>query len=162
MYVMGNYPKCYVQINESNTELICDPRVYEVNPRFFKTASKTASKPNNELKLLRLELAVLHAIAKLPFKLQSGALAELEDIDETKDKGRLEPVNDQPDEIEEGIEEKKKKRMLDDFKNQFEDPDDAKYRAEKESMEQSKYSVLSYNVGSIEKGDKFLMELGCS
>ena len=153
------------------------------------SVTKKPSKTNNELSLLLKELAVLNAIAKLPMRLQTGALAELEDIEKTKDKGRLKSVNDQPDEIEESEteleerrkdetdgepdpdvdpkEELKKRRMLEDFKNQFDEPDDAKMKALQQGYEDSKYSVLSYEVGSLnfekerENGDDFMLELGC-
>lgn len=182
MYVMGNYPKCYVQVDESNTQLICDPRVYKVNDRFFRTASitKTPGKSVREIQLLRKELAVLHAIAKLPTKLQSGALDELEELKDAEDteleERRKEENEDSTPDIDPDV--LKKRRLEEDRKREFPDPDDAKLKAELESMNQTQYSgkrsILEYKTASLdsyfkklnyriaEPGDKFLMELGCS
>ena len=175
---MGNYPKCYTQIDENlNPDLILDPRVYKVNDRFFRTASitKTPGKSVREIQLLRKELAVLHAIAKLPTKLQSGALDELEELTELEERRKEENEDSMPD-IDPDV--LKKRRLEEDRKREFPDPDDAKHKAELESMNQTQYSgkrsILEYKTASLdsyfkklnyriaEPGDKFLMELGCS
>jgi len=134
------------------------------------SVTKKPSKTNDELSLLSKELAVLHAIAKLPMRLQTGALAELEELEDTELEERRKEENEDstPNEDENPKEELKKRRMLEDFKNQFDEPDDAKMKALQQGYEDSKYSVLSYEVGSLnfekekENGDDFLLELGCS
>jgi len=162
MYVMGNYPLCYVQVHESNKELLSDPRVYEVNPRTFRHASKTKT-ANREINLLRRELTVLKAITKLPEDEQLDALIELEELEGTELEERRKEENEDltPDKDPNVL---KKRRLEDDRKREFPDPEDAKLKAELESMNQSKYSVLSYKVGSLqyedtEDGDKFMRQI---
>lgn len=191
---MGSYPKCYSIIDcELNPQLKADPRVYEVTNRTMRHASKTktASKTNNEINLIRLELAVLKAIAKLPMKLQSGALEDLEEIEESEEHTELEDrreeeTDGEPD--ENTLEEKKKKRMLEDFKRQFDDqeltptdkrnqdirrkhqdPEDALFNSETSSRAtiQPHHSVLEYKIASLgfepigENGDQLMLDIGC-
>jgi len=68
--------------------------------------------------------------------------------------------------LEEDLEKLKEefRAQEEDKKREFEDPEDAKFKAEKESMDQSKYSVLSYKIGSlqyedIEDGDAFMRQI---
>jgi len=131
------------------------------------SVTKKPSKTNNELSLLSKELAVLHAIAKLPMRLQTGALAELEELKndedtELEERRKEESEHEDENEDEKGIEDLLRANDDEDELKKIDDPDDAKLKAELESMNQSRYSVLEYHVGSIEHGDKFLMELGCS
>jgi len=131
------------------------------------TKTKIPGKSVREIQLLRKELAVLHAIAKLPTKLQSGALDELEELKndedtELEERRKEESEHEDENEDEKGIEDLLRANDDEDELKKIDDPDDAKLKAELESMNQSRYSVLEYHVGSIEHGDKFLMELGCS
>jgi len=132
------------------------------NSLLFRHGSVTKpSKTNNELSLLSKELAVLHAIAKLPMRLQTGALDELEELEERR---KEENEDSTPDEDPDVL---KKRRMEEDRKREFPDPDDAKMKALQQGYEDSKYSVLSYEVGSLnfqkekENGDSLMLALGC-
>ena len=128
------------------------------------SVTKKPSKTNDELSLLSKELAVLHAIAKLPLRLQTGALDELEELTELEERRKEENEDSTPDEDPDVL---KKRRMEEDRKREFPDPDDAKMKALQQGYEDSKYSVLSYSVGSLnfqkekENGDSLMLALGC-
>jgi len=135
MYVMGNYPKCYNQVNAREyPSVIKDPRVFYVaDNKMFRQASiiktKSYEKDIEEIDKMISELEELNELQKLPFEEQVKRLEESEEDEKDLDSDEL-----------------LRKRRLE------EDEPDSK-------TQESKYSVLSYHVGSVESGDKFMQKL---
>jgi len=157
---------------------------------FRQGATKKPSKTNQEIRLLKLELAVLKAVAKLPYSLQFDALAELEDTEEEKEepdqiKMFLED-QDEPEESETELQKRRKQEDEHEPEKKFDDPEDALFKSETSSRAtiEPTYSVLNYKIGSLNfepekvngdklmrmitdgiedftEGDDFLKEIGC-
>ncbi len=201
MYVMGNYPKCYTIIDENkNPQLVCDPRVYKVNPRFFMSASKTKKAEDEDeeeveektpeemldaliqkaeeleeiknldpevVNQLLDEVRELKEILELEPEEQAERLDEIRESDELENRRKEENKDSTPE--EDTNELKKRRRQEADFKRQYDDPEDAKFKSETSSRAtiEPKYSALEYRVSSLgfekigENGDQLMKRIGC-
>jgi len=139
---MGNYPKCYNQVNDREyPSVLKDPRVFWVANRTFRQASvKTRSANDNEMDLIRREIEIIKKIRDLPIDDQGKMFAELEELEMLR-----------------GNEDILKERRKEENQDSTEDEDEDVL--EKRRIEDaSKYSVLSYHVGSV-SGDKLMKKL---
>ena len=141
MYVQGNYPYCYNQVNcREYPSVLNDPSVYYVEDnKMFRQVSITNKKSKtiqplseDEIKQVDqmiLELEELRQLRKLPLEEQFDKLDMTEEDEKDFDSREL-----------------LRKRRLEPFEPVKEE------RAKK-------HSVLEYNTGSIESDDKFMQKL---
>jgi len=142
MYVQGNYPYCYNQVNcREYPSVKNDPSVYYVEDnKMFRQASiikaKSYEKHILEIDKIIVEIEELEKLQMLPHEEQVKRLEEAEEDEEDFDSDEL-----------------LKKRRLETFEPQ-DDPDDAKLGAEIESEKHSQYQgtyhALEYKTASLE------------
>ncbi len=124
--------------------------------------AKTKSANDIQIDLIQREIDIIKKIKDLPIDDQEEALAVLEEIEilrGNKEILRERRKEDSEDEDDLDSDELLRKRRLENDDDDENDIDNAKLRAELQSMQDSKYSVLSYHVGAIESGDGFLKKL---
>ncbi len=165
---MGNYPKCYQHIFDSSPKHILNAKgVYQVDPKLFRqgAVNKTKSadpekieKQIKEIDKMIAQLEELEELSKLSPDEKFDRLEAEEDEDELKER-RKNQIDGEPDEDIDPKKELKRRRLVEDFKREFPDPEDARLKSELQSMDDAKYSVLSYNVAAIEPGDTLLQKI---
>jgi len=143
MYVQGNYPHCYNQVNcREYPSVLNDPSVFYVEDnKMFRHGAITNKKSQTiqplsedekeQIDQMIAELEELRILRRLPLEQQFDKLDEAE-----QDEKDLDPT------------ELLRKRRLEKDKT----PDD------NDHIEQSKYSVLDYHIGSV-SDDKFMQKL---
>ena len=174
---MGNYPKCYTQINENrNLGILNDPRVFQVAPKLFRQASKTKGRVSSmnederkksikELEQLLEEVKELEKIVKLPEIEQGDALDELDELNKLSPEEQLKRLEAEENEDDLDSDELLRKRRLEnddpDALKRNRDVENAKLAAMQQADKDVRYSVLSYLVASTGvSGDSFMKKLG--
>jgi len=149
MYVQGNYPYCYNQVNcREYPSVLNDPSVFYVEDnKMFRQGAITNKKsqtvqPLSEDEIKQIdqmiaELQELRELRKLPLEEQFEKLDMTEEADQ--------------DEKDLDSTELLRKRRLEEDEPDPEDEDNI-------SQNKSKYSVLKYNQASI-SGDKLMQKL---